>query len=51
MDPNKHIHKTWLSLIRKQRKEDARAMVSDKTITARISSGWDAEATIATPRN
>jgi len=51
MDPNKHLHKTWLSLTRKQRREDARAMVSDKTITARIISGWDAETAIATPRN
>ncbi len=30
--------------------KDARAMVSDKTITARINSGWEAEAAIATPR-
>jgi len=30
--------------------KDARALVSDKTITARINSGWDAEAAISTPR-
>ena len=30
--------------------KDARAMVSDKTITARINNGWDTEAAIATPR-
>jgi len=29
---------------------DARALVSDKTITARINDGWEAEAAIATPR-
>ena len=29
---------------------DARAMVSDKTITARINRGWEAEAAITTPK-
>ena len=31
--------------------KDARAMVSDKTITARIKSGWDKEAAITTPKS
>jgi hypothetical protein len=31
--------------------KDARAMVSDKTITARINNGWIAEAAIATPKS
>ena len=30
--------------------KDARAMVSDKTITARINSGWEVEAAITTPK-
>ena len=31
--------------------KDARAMVSDKTITTRIKSGWDTEAAITTPKS
>lgn len=31
--------------------KDARAMVSDKTITARINSGWEAEAAITIPKS